>query len=65
MTRTDAEVLWASTEPGKAAIGAAWTRWEAIRRDAPEAALPGIIFVDQGDIAAVVYAAAQAGGWVR
>lgn len=58
-----AEVLWASSEQGQAAVKAAWERWERIRRDAPDAALPGIIFVDQADVRAIVYAAYLAAGW--
>lgn len=58
-----AEVLWASSEQGKAAVMAAWERWEKIRHNAPDAALPGIIMVDRADISAIVYAAYLAAGW--
>jgi hypothetical protein len=60
-----AEVLWASSEQGKAAVKAAWDRWKQIRRNAPDAALPGVIFVDQADIGAIVYAAYLAAGFGR
>lgn len=59
-----AEVLWASSEQGKAAVRAAWARWEQIRQGAPELTSGiQVLAVDRADIGAVVYAAYQAGRW--
>lgn len=55
-----AEIAWGASEQGKTAVRAAWARWEQIRRNAPDAALPGIIFVDEADIREIVFAAHQA-----
>ena len=57
-----AEVLWASSEQGKAAVMAAWEKAKAL-----QVADPGTgrfkEGADMADIGAIVYAAYQAAGW--
>ena len=56
-----AEVLWASSEQGRAAIRAAWDRAQDLDLDLRQ--WTSVRLRDEADVGSIVYAAYLAAGW--